>query len=93
MPEAPAREPRGTRVQRGAHLRVVLILLAILAVGAVGFVVIERWSVLDALYMTIISISTVGYGEVHALSAGGNMVAWLRRSATCRTPTGAGGIP
>ena len=36
--------------------------------GTLGFVFIEGWSLVDSLYMTIITISTVGYGEVHPLS-------------------------
>lgn len=57
--------------ERTGLLRVVLILFVILVVGTVGYVIIERWSVLDALYMTIITISTVGYSEVHTLSVAG----------------------
>ena len=36
--------------------------------GTLGFVFIEGWSLVDSLYMTIITISTVGYGEVQPLS-------------------------
>jgi voltage-gated potassium channel len=35
--------------------------------------VIEGWSFVDALYMTVITITTVGYNEVHDLSAGGRI--------------------
>jgi voltage-gated potassium channel len=34
---------------------------------------IEGWSALDALYMTVITLATVGYGEVHAVSPGGRI--------------------
>ena len=34
---------------------------------------IEKWNVVDAFYMTIITISTVGYGEVLPLSLSGKM--------------------
>ena len=47
--------------------------VAILVVGTVGYVLIEGWSFLDALYMTVITITTVGYAEVHSLSAGGRI--------------------
>ena len=30
--------------------------------------IIERWSFLDAIYMTVITLTTVGYNEVHTLS-------------------------
>jgi voltage-gated potassium channel len=40
----------------------------LLAVGTFGYVWIEHWPVLDALYMVVITLTTVGYGEVHPLS-------------------------
>ena len=43
-------------------------LLALLFFGSLGFVLIERWSFFDALYMTVTTLSTVGYGEIHPLS-------------------------
>ncbi|MCK4501581.1 MAG: potassium channel protein [Desulfuromonadales bacterium] len=41
--------------------------------GTVGYVVIEDWNLFEALYMTIITLATVGYGEVHTLSHGGKI--------------------
>jgi len=54
---------------------VIGILLFVLMVlgGAVGYMVIEGWSFTDALYMTVITLSTVGYGEVQRLSSTGRM--------------------
>ena len=49
------------------------ILLAIVAVGVAGYRVIEGWSFLDALYMTITTITTVGYGEVHPQGTAGRV--------------------
>ncbi|MFQ5947925.1 MAG: potassium channel family protein [Acidimicrobiia bacterium] len=46
----------------------VAILTAILITGIAGYVLIEDMSILDALYMTLITISTVGYDEVTPLS-------------------------
>jgi voltage-gated potassium channel len=43
-------------------------LLALLLVGSLGFVWLEGWSFLDALYMTVTTLTTVGYGETHPLS-------------------------
>ncbi len=46
-------------------------LIAIFVIGTVGYWLIEGWSLLDSLYMTAITISTVGYDEVEPLSRGG----------------------
>ncbi len=43
-------------------------LLALLFFGSLGFVWLEGWNFFDALYMTVTTLSTVGYGEVHPLS-------------------------
>jgi voltage-gated potassium channel len=42
-------------------------LLALLLVGTLGFVWLEGWSFFDALYMTVTTLTTVGYGETHPL--------------------------
>ena len=46
------------------------LLLVVLA-GTIGYKIIEGWSLLDSLYMTVITITTVGYAEVHPLSPAG----------------------
>ena len=51
----------------------VLAFLSIMAAGTVGYVLIEGWDVFDSLYMTVITITTVGYQEVHALSTAGRI--------------------
>jgi len=43
--------------------------------GTVGFELIEDWSLVDSFYMTLITISTVGFHEVHPLSDGGKLFA------------------
>src|SRR5689334_8854777 len=51
--------------------RLILIgvaLLAILAGGTLGFIFIADYPPFDAFYMTLITVSTVGYMEVHPLS-------------------------
>jgi voltage-gated potassium channel len=45
--------------------------LALLAVGTLGYRVIEGWAWFDALYMTVITLTTVGYGETHPLDVAG----------------------
>ncbi|MDZ4063790.1 MAG: potassium channel protein [Coriobacteriia bacterium] len=46
-------------------------LSAVLILGTVGYVVIEGWVWFDALYMTVITVGTVGFREVHTLSRAG----------------------
>src|SRR5690242_17326038 len=56
--------------------RLVLVALAILctlAFGTAGFVIIEGYPVFDAFYMTLTTVTTVGYGEIRALSFAGRV--------------------
>lgn len=46
-------------------------LVSVLVLGTVGYVLIERWPLMDALYMTVITIGTVGFREVEPLSRAG----------------------
>lgn len=55
-------------------IRVVAIALgALLGIGTAGYMVLENMSPVDALYMTVITISTVGFGEVIPLSPPGRL--------------------
>ena len=49
------------------------VTLFFLGVGTVGYKKIERFPPLDAFYMTVITISTVGFGEIHPLSEAGRV--------------------
>ena len=56
------------------RLAFVAILIAVtLATGTIGFCVIEGYSPFDAFYMTLITITTVGYAEIHPLSQAGRI--------------------
>jgi voltage-gated potassium channel len=56
------------------HLVRLGIVVAILTlVGTLGYIGLENWSVVDALYMTVITLSTVGFGEVQPLSTAGKV--------------------
>ncbi|MEJ2037710.1 MAG: potassium channel protein [Desulfosarcinaceae bacterium] len=56
------------------HFIISLLLALILVIfGTLGYLLIEGWSSLDALFMTIITLATVGYQEVHPLSAAGQI--------------------
>lgn len=54
-------------------LRVIGLLLLLTIAGTIGYRVIEGWSWGDALYMTVITFSTVGYQEAHPLSETGRV--------------------
>ncbi|MBN8695758.1 MAG: potassium channel protein [Bacteroidetes bacterium] len=47
------------------------LLLVIIVIGIIGFIVIEGYNLFDALYMTIITVATVGFQEVQPLSDAG----------------------
>ena len=49
----------------------IAVFAALLAIGTVGYMVIERWSFIDAIFMTVITVTTVGYGEVQPLDTAG----------------------
>ena len=48
-------------------------LAGIAVIGTIGYTSIEGWDVVDSFYMTIITLTTVGYGEVRELSTIGRM--------------------
>jgi len=52
-------------------LLVVMLFVSVLAAGTAGYMIIEGWGPWDAFYMTVITITTVGYKEVHELSRTG----------------------
>jgi voltage-gated potassium channel len=54
------------------YVAVGLILL-VTGVGIVGFMVVEDYSFLDSFFMTVITIATVGYQEVHQLDTSGKV--------------------
>ena len=51
----------------------IVALLIITAAGVLGYMVFEGWRFTDALYMTVITLTTVGYREVHVLDASGQL--------------------
>jgi len=57
---------------RGPRLAVAM-LVAVVAGGTAGYMLIEGWNFSDALYMTVTTVATVGYGEIHPLSPRGRM--------------------
>jgi voltage-gated potassium channel len=55
----------------GGPTTALALLVSVIIGGTVGYVLIEGWSTWDAFYMTIITVTTVGYREVHDLSRAG----------------------
>jgi voltage-gated potassium channel len=56
------------------RLRGALVALAVLAlVASIGYMVFEGYGWVDAVYMTVITLGTIGYGEVHPLGTGGRL--------------------
>lgn len=53
------------------------VLALLLAGGTLGYVLLEGWPAFDALYMTVITLTTVGYLEVHPLSTAGRSFTML----------------
>ena len=51
----------------------IALLVFINAFGVLGYMIIEGWNFRDSLFMTVITITTVGYGEVHDLSSAGEI--------------------
>ncbi|MBI9072488.1 MAG: potassium channel protein [Melioribacteraceae bacterium] len=64
------------KAERKLILGIVLIPAVILA-GTIGYMLIEGWDFFDSLYMTVITISTTGYREVHDMSMGGKTLSIL----------------
>ena len=56
--------------------RLIMVLVAfvvVISIGVAGYMTIEHYSFLDALYMTVITLATVGYEVIHPLSSGGKI--------------------
>ena len=51
-------------MKRRKLLLILILILAVLLIGVVGYSLLLGVNIIDALYMTVITISTVGYGEV-----------------------------
>ena len=51
-----------------------VMLVLVVGLGTAGYMILERWDFLDSLYMTVITISTVGFTEVNPVSNHGRIL-------------------
>ena len=59
----------------GSKLKFYIAILAmVVTLGVIGFSLLEGFSPFDSLYLTIITISTVGYGDITAKTLGGRVL-------------------
>jgi len=72
-------------------LPTAVILFCIISVGTLGYTLIEEWPFLDALYMVIITMFTVGFSETHDLSTVGRLFTMVIIVAGVGTAVYAGG--
>ena len=59
--------------RRRAVVVAMLLFGTVTLIGTLGYVVLEGWSVWDAFYMTMISVTTAGYKEVHDMGFFGQL--------------------
>ncbi|HCE53568.1 MAG: potassium channel family protein [Lutibacter sp.] len=46
----------------------IIFFISVVAIGVIGYMILSAANFLDALYMTIITMTTVGFGELHPLN-------------------------
>ena len=54
-------------------LRIAILMGAVIFVGTLGYHLLLGWDWLDALYFTMITVTTVGFGEIHQLGDSGRV--------------------
>src|SRR5882672_2822962 len=65
-----------TRSRKGFKIRYAIMALAVAIVfGTIGFHFVEGWSLADSLYVTVQTLTTVGYGDLPPRSGSGRLFA------------------
>ncbi len=62
---------------RASIAKVVAFLIAVIAFGTLAYHFIEGWPLFDSLYMTVITITTTGYGEIRHMSIYGRIISMI----------------
>ena len=57
-----------------ALVKAIGAILLVVILGTVAYMLVEGWPLLDSFYMTVITLTTIGFGEVHPLSDVGRML-------------------
>lgn len=68
-------------MKTGINRKLTYLLVALIVTGCCGYAAIEGWPLMDSLYMTVITLSTVGYGETQELSQVGRIFTTMLISA------------
>ncbi|MEW5981615.1 MAG: potassium channel protein [Acidobacteriota bacterium] len=72
QPRSSSLAQRDASAMRGPRLAVAL-LSSVVGGGVLGYMLIEGWGFWDSVYMTVITVTTVGYREIHTLSRPGEI--------------------
>jgi len=67
--------PRMSKSARRRMIYALATLVALTVIGMVGFSLLEPLTLLDSLYLTVMTMATVGYGDVHPVSRAGRVFA------------------
>lgn len=51
----------------------ILTLLIIIPIGILGFMILENLNFLDSIWLTVVTLTTVGYGDIHAVTVSGRI--------------------
>ncbi len=56
------------------QIRIAIVILAtIIPIGVIGFMVLEKFSLLDSIWLTVITLATIGYGDIYARTPEGRI--------------------
>lgn len=63
---------------RGAELKILLITLFVwLGLGTIVFMVIEKWNFVEAVYFTMVTLTTIGLGDFAPVEIGGKIILYI----------------